>query len=215
MQLTLPFERNVTLVGSGPFEEIDLEMCLGLAPNLIAADGGANALFSLGYSSSAIIGDMDSVRADAIASHRGGFYNVDNQNTTDFEKCLTSISAPKLIGLGFLGGRLDHELANLSALVKFSNQKCVLIGLEDICFLSPLKFEIELPLGERVSLFPMGEVEGLSEGLLYPIKNLVFDPSLKIGTSNEVTDIVSLSFTKRKVLIIIPKKYLLNVLELL
>ncbi|MDA0361894.1 MAG: thiamine pyrophosphokinase, partial [Proteobacteria bacterium] len=103
MQLTLPFERNVTLVGSGPFEEIDLEMCLGLAPNLIAADGGANALFSLGYSSSAIIGDMDSVRADAIASHRGGFYNVDNQNTTDFEKCLTSISAPKLIGLGFLG----------------------------------------------------------------------------------------------------------------
>ena len=137
------------------------------------------------------------------------------EETTDFEKCLGLVRAPLLLGVGFLGGRLDHQLANLSALVKFPNQKCILIGSKDICFLSPEEFSINLPSGTTISLFPMGSTSGSSTGLKYSINNLDLDPTKKIGTSNEVVSEVNLKFNKRRVLIMLSKKYLPNVIEVL
>ena len=83
------------------------------------------------------------------------------QDSTDLEKCLYSVEAPLFIGLGFLGGRIDHHLAAMSALVKFPGKPVVLIGGEDLCFLCPRELELELPAGTRVSLYPMGPARGL------------------------------------------------------
>mgnify|MGYP003325779370 CR=1 FL=1 len=164
----------------------------------MAADGGANALHHTSIKAEAIIGDMDSVSKETIKLYpMDKRYKIKCQDTTDFEKCLGLIKAPKLLGVGFLEGRLDHQLANLSALVKFPNQKCILIGLTDICFLCPEEFSISLPIKTAISIYPMGATSGSSKGLKYPIDNCNLDPSRKVGTSNEVISKVKLQFKER------------------
>ena len=207
---------NVTLIGNGPFDKRDLNLSKTLAPFIVAADGGANALHHTSIKAEAIIGDMDSVSKETIKHYpMAKRYKIKCQDTTDFEKCLGLIKAPKLLGVGFLEGRLDHQLANLSALVKFPNQKCILIGLTDICFLCPEEFSISLPIKTAISIYPMGATSGSSKGLKYPIDNCNLDPSRKVGTSNEVISKVKLQFKERLILIILSKKYLTNVLEVL
>ena len=82
------------------------------------------------------------------------------QDSTDLEKCLYSVEAPLFLGLGFLGGRIDHQLAAMNALVKLPGKPVVLIGGEDLCFLCPPELALDLPAGTRVSLFPMAPVRG-------------------------------------------------------
>ena len=206
----------MTLVGNGPFSKKDLKFSKSFAPYVVAVDGGANSISHSTSKPEIVVGDMDSISDEILNSydllHR---YKFSCQETTDFEKCLGLVSAPLLLGVGFLGGRLDHQLANLSALVKFPSQKCILVGSKDICFLSPEKFSIKLPIGTDISLFPMGLTSGSSSGLKYSIDNLYLDPTKKIATSNEVVSEVKLKFNKRLVLIILSKKYLTNVIEVL
>ena len=82
----------------------------------------------------------------------------------------------------------------------------VLVGGEDICFLCPPAFEIDLAPRTRVSLFPMGPVRGcLSEGLRWPIDGLAFAPDGRIGTSNEATGgLVRVVFDAPRMLVILP-----------
>lgn len=207
---------NMTLVGNGPYLKTDLNMSHSLAPFVVAVDGGANSIRNETYKPNLVVGDMDSISHEILNCYElSKRYKFNCQETTDFEKCLGLVRAPLLLGVGFLGGRLDHQLANLSALVKFPNQKCILIGSKDICFLSPKEFSISLPIGTTISLFPMGPTSGSSTGLKYSINNLHLDPTKKIGTSNEVVSEVNLKFNKRRVLIILSKKYLPNVIEVL
>ena len=209
-------DKNMTLVGNGPFSKKDLEFSKSLAPYVVAVDGGANSVFHGSSKPEVVVGDMDSISDKILSSYDSlNRFIFDCQETTDFEKCLGLVRAPLLIGVGFLGGRLDHQLANLSALVKFPSQKCILIGSRDICFLSPEEFCINLPVGTDISLFPMGLTYGSSNGLKYSIDNLHLDPSKKVGTSNEVVSEVKLKFNKRLILIILSKKYLTNVIEVL
>lgn len=207
---------NVTLIGNGPFNKRDLTLAKSLAPFVVAADGGGNALYQTSTKAEAIVGDMDSVSNETIKLYPlDKRYKIKCQDTTDFEKCLGLIEAPKLLGVGFLEGRLDHQLANLSALVKFPHQKCILIGLNDICFLCPEEFSINLPIKTVISIYPMGQTSGFSTGLKYPLDDLNLDPARKVGTSNEVISKVKLRFRERLILIILSKKYLTNVLEVI
>ena len=87
-------------------------------------------------------------------------HRVAEQDTTDLEKCLYSVEAPLFIGLGFLGGRIDHHLAAMNALVRYPGTPVVLVGDGELCFLCPELLELDLDAGTRVSLFPMGPVAG-------------------------------------------------------
>ena len=204
------------LVGNGPYSRNDFKKALLKSSSVVVADGGANAAHREGVKAKFVIGDMDSVSTKVKALYsKDEFCEIDCQDSTDLEKCLHLVNAPKFIGIGFLGGRLDHELANLSALVKFPEKKFILIGSRDICFLCPNLLSIKLPVGTRFSVFPMSSIEGASQGLKYPIDNLKLNPTKKVGTSNEVVSKVQLSFNHRSAIIILPKKYLTNVLEVL
>ena len=57
------------------------------------------------------------MRAAGAAVHAVG-----EQETTDLEKCLYSVEAPLFLGVGFLGGRVDHQLAAMNALVKYAGR---------------------------------------------------------------------------------------------
>ncbi len=196
----------VTLVGAGPIDPRHLEAALAIAPVAVAADGGGDLALPGGRRFRAVIGDMDSL-ADPERLRAAGvpIHPIPEQETTDLEKCLYSVEAPLFVGLGFLGGRIDHHLAAMNALVKFARVPVVLVGGEDLCFLCPPELAIDLAAGTRVSLFPMGPVRGRSEGLLWPIDGLAFDPTGRIGTSNAATGgVVRIEFDAPRMLVILP-----------
>jgi thiamine pyrophosphokinase len=204
----------VTLVGAGPVAPRQLAAALELAPEAVAADGGGNHALPGARAFRAVIGDMDSL-ADpaALAAAGAALHAISEQESTDLEKCLRSVEAPLFVGLGFLGGRIDHHLAAMNALVKFPAKPVVLVGGEDLCFLSPPDLELDLRPGTRVSLFPMGEVRGASEGLRWPVAGLHFSPSGRIGTSNMALGPVRLRFDTARMLMILPEELLGQVAE--
>lgn len=171
----------------------------------VAADGGAASVLAAGRVPDAVIGDMDSLPAALRAQlPEAAVHPIAEQESTDFDKALRSIAAPLVLGHGFLGGRLDHQLAALTVLVRRAAQPCVLFGEEDLTCLCPPRLGLDLPRGTRLSLFPMGEVRGASEGLRYPIDGLDFAPGLRTGTSNEALGPVVLSITAPLMLLILP-----------
>ena len=136
---------------------------------------------------------------------------VSSQNDTDFEKSLNRINAPLILGLGFLGDRLDHQMAVQTALVKHYDKKVLLIGSHDLVFLTPPKFSIHLKNECRVSIYPMGECSVGSKGLRWKTDDIVFSPVSTIGTSNCTTgDKIELYPSKPLVLTIIPRDFLIT-----
>lgn len=197
----------VTLVGGGPVTPRELAEALALAPEAVAADGGADMALPDGHAFRAVIGDIDSLRDPAGLRARGvPVHEIAEQDSTDLEKCLYSVQAPLFLGLGFLGGRIDHHLAAMNALVTYRHKPVVLIGGEDLCLLCPQDFALDVPAGTRVSLFPMGPVTGLvSEGLRWPVAGLAMAPDGRIGTSNvALGGTLRLGFDAARMLVILP-----------
>ena len=194
----------VTLIGGAGVAPADLNWACGVAPRLIAADGGAGVALAAGRVPEAVIGDLDSLapedraRLPAAAIHR-----VAEQESTDFGKCLARIAAPLVLGLGFLGARLDHTLAALSELARHHGV-CLLVGSEDVAFHVPRRVALGLTSGSRLSIFPMAPVTGRSRGLEWPIDGLDLAPAGRIGTSNRVTGPVTLDFDGPGAVVILP-----------
>ena len=200
---------GVTLVGAGPLTRSDLVDSKALAPTIVAADGGANTCIKESLTPEAVIGDFDSITADTRAALPDTrFIEVSEQETTDFEKCLTRIDAPFIIAAGFASGRLDHKLANLSVMARMPGPPVILLAEEDIVFAAPPEITIDVPRGTRVSLFPMTPIKGRSSGLRWPIDDLRLDPMGMVGTSNEATSVVRLEFDMPGCLIIMPREAL-------
>lgn len=205
---------GVTLAGGAHFSRELLAFALGFAPFAVAADSGADRLLRLGCEPRAVIGDLDSISPGARARLEGRLFPIAEQITTDFDKALRSISAPFVLGLGFMGGRLDHELAALSSLARHAHQRCLLLGPRDLAFLAPPEMTLRLRPGSRLSLFPLGPVTGESEGLRWPLQGLDFAPMGMIGTSNEVSaPEVRLRFDRAGMIVILPRLALAAALD--
>ena len=123
---------KLMIVGGSDFsEELFYDVYDKESP-IIAADGGANFLADQSISPDLIIGDLDSVSEQKIQNlETQKIIRISNQNTTDLEKVLFNTQSPLTLGIGFLGSRIDHELAALSALAKFPHKKIILVGEKD------------------------------------------------------------------------------------
>ncbi len=206
----------VTLIGGAEVDHDVLRMAVGLGEVVVAADGGAATALAYGITPQAVIGDFDSIPDEVRAAlPQDVLHRVAEQDSTDFEKCLTRIDAPLIVGAGFSGARVDHQLAVCNVLVRWPARRCVLIGADDVLFLAPPNMALDLPEGCRVSLFPMGVVEGRSEGLNWPIDGLTLTPDGQIGTSNFAIGPVQLSVTAPKLLAILPVEHLEQVVQML
>jgi len=202
----------VTLVGGGDICPDDLDRALAFAPTMVAADGGANRAVALGHRPDWIIGDLDSLAETGRAAVSPDRIHRDpDQDSTDFEKCLTRIDAPLIVGLGFGGPRLDHWLAVANALVRYPDRPCLILGASDLVFAAPPRLTLDLAAGTRLSLFPLAPVTGRSVGLRWPIEGLHFAPDGRIGTSNEALGPVHLEMDAPGMLLILPKDRLATV----
>lgn len=194
----------VTLVGGAAIAPRSLDAALALAPDLVAADGGADACLARGLAPLAVIGDMDSISAAAARAFAGRLHPVPEQETTDFDKALSRIEAPLVLALGFSGGRLDHELAALQGLVRHADRPCLLLGPESLALHCPPALDLPLDPGTTVSLFPFAPLRVASEGLRWPTGGIDFAPATRAGTSNEATGPVRLRPEGRGMLVILP-----------
>lgn len=196
----------MTLVGAGSLTNLDVIQARNLAPDVVAADGGAAHCLSFGLVPEAVIGDFDSLTEDvraAFPAHK--LHQITEQETTDFDKALRSVDAPLIVGIGFGGARVDHHLAAFNTLVRQANRRCLLLGGEDLVFAAPPDLTLKVAAGTRVSLFPMARVSGQSDGLMWPIDGLELAPDRRIGTSNTALGDVRLRMDAPGMLVILPR----------
>ena len=200
---------GVLLVGGGNPDPSDLVEIVAKAPFLAAADGGADHCLKAGLKPQVVIGDLDSVSAAARkVLGPDAFIEYKDQDLTDFEKSLRILDAPFVIATGFSGARLDHTLANFAILARRIGPPTLLLGARDVAFAAPKNATLDLPLGTRLSLFPMAPMQGASKGLKWPIDGLTIDPLGRLGTSNEVVGPVELTFEAPGTIVLIPREYL-------
>lgn len=172
----------------------------------VAADGGARHVVEAGIMPRAVIGDLDSVAGTILSQlDPHTVHRIEEQDSTDFEKCLLRIEAPLVLACGMLGGRLDHQLVALHALMRFSAQRCVLVGETEIVFLCPPRIRLPFEPQTPVSLFPLGHVVADTVGLQWSFEQLALEPGGRVGTSNIALGCTELSVSAPALLCIVPR----------
>lgn len=206
----------VTLVGGGRAGAEDLRAALDLAPRLVAADSGAALALAAGHLPEAVIGDFDSITdADKARLPPYRLFHIAEQDSTDFEKALSRIAAPLVLAVGFLGARVDHQLAALNVLVRQAAPRCILIGEYEVIFHLPASVHLDLQPGDVVSLFPLAPVTGRSSGLEWPIDGLQLAPQGRVGTSNRALGPVSIDTDGPGLLALLPRARLHQAIDAL
>ncbi|MGE5248991.1 MAG: thiamine diphosphokinase [Bacteroidota bacterium] len=164
---------------------------------LIAADGGARHILSLGLTPSAIVGDLDSLTpADRLKMEAAGvrlLQHPQDKNETDLELAIQyalASGADALVVIGALGSRLDQTLGNIS-LLSDPALAGVDIRLDDgieEAFFCRSSVTVRGRSGEIVSLLPWGgDVEGVrTEGLKWPLRDETLSPHKTRGISNRM-----------------------------
>lgn len=204
----------ICLIGAGSVDSKDLAIVAKYGRRIVAVDGGANHALAAGLSPDAVIGDLDSLSEAARAEMPvDRVHAFDEQMTTDFDKALRSVDAPLIIGVGFMGPRLDHTLATFATMVRYPDKNVILVGVDEIaCHLSG-GLSFRPTVGVRLSLFPFLPVTGTSRGLEWPIDGLKFSPDEMIGTSNRVTGPVELAMDGPGMMLLMPRSDLDALIE--
>jgi len=204
----------VTLIGGGAVAAGDLDLALSLAPFLVAADGGAERALAEGHKPQAVIGDLDSLSnivRKQLAPNT--IFEIAEQTNTDFHKALSFIKAPVVLAVGFLGGRVDHQLAAFNTLVQVLGSPCILLGEHEVIFHVPPEISLPTQSGDIVSLFPLDVISGGSTGLEWPLEGLHLSPMGRIGTSNRAEGPVTLTMNGPGLLGIVPRCYLPQLMQ--
>ncbi len=186
----LRFDGFMGAVGGAPVDPELLRRLSGAGGHLVGADGGGDVIAAAGLRPEAIIGDLDSLADPAAWAGVTRLIQLEEQETTDFEKVLYSTTAPVTVALGMTGNRLDHTLAVIDTVTRHArNRNIVLVDETDLALAVTGSFAFQVRPGERVSIHPLGLVAfDASEGLQYPLEGLTLVPGLRTGTSNVATN---------------------------
>ena len=169
---------------------------------LVCADGGCHIALQMGLRPAIAIGDFDSLSdIDLQQLHA---LQVDirrhpaHKDETDLELALqvaAALQPSDIVVLGALGGRLDHEMANLMllAMPELHGQSTIIAGegLEIHAIdarQQPATLHLLGRTGETVSLIPFGgDAHGIvTHGLHYPLRN----ETLRIGPARGVSNVM-------------------------
>ena len=193
--------------GGGFATRDDLEKVNAVASGLVCADGAGMQALRFGLRPDLVAGDFDSgdqgvLEADGIATYRDT-----DPDCTDFAKVLRLISARLVVGAGFLGRRLDHQLAVLGHLAAQPAGRVLLLGPHEVVFRLPA--QISLPFGEAtgVSLFPVTPVTACSTGLQWNLDGIDLRPDGMIATSNRALGDVLITVEHGALLAILPRRW--------
>lgn len=167
--------------------------------HVVAADGGARIAAHYGLHVDAVIGDMDSLSPEELASLKADGARIlphpAEKDETDLELALVwavEQGVTWLRVIGATGGRLDQIMSNiyLLALPVLAHCDVQLVAGKQAAWLArPGRTTIQGAAGDTISLIPLnGTVSGIvTENLYYPLvdEDLVFGPAR--GVSNVMT----------------------------
>lgn len=198
---------HIVVVVNGEFaREKQLLAALQAADLVIAADGGANWLHAQGRAADVLIGDLDSVsaavRAELETEGCTIIQHSPHKDETDSELAMLYAAAqrPERITLiGALGGRVDHELANIMLLALPQLEgiaTAIYDGASWVTLATAGGVQLVGAAGDLVSLLPLGGdcIGVTTHGLAYPLRDesLLFGPArgvsnIMLATSAEIT----------------------------
>lgn len=165
---------------------------------IIAADGGANHLKSLGITPDEIMGDLDSINEEIIDEYKKNKVVFKKfkaeKNETDSELCLlraVELNADEVDFVFALGGRLDHELSNIAMLyhARKLGIKPRIISLNEVIYIVKDEvLRINDEIGKTVSVIPVySDIDSINlRGFKYPLHNYFMEFGKARGVSNIV-----------------------------
>jgi thiamine pyrophosphokinase len=184
---------------------------------IIAADGGGNYLYRMKLRPDVLIGDMDSIEEQAAAHYRNDkvkIVELNEQETTDFEKCLNYCCSNNIKDVKVFGAislRPDHTLNNFSILKRFKPKMNVtLITDEFEIFIAERMLEFEYRKNETLSMMGVPFAKGIvTKGLKYRLTEEELRFGVREGSLNEsISEKISISHKSGTLLIF--KKHFLN-----
>ena len=184
---------NIVIMANGVIKNYEkTKKLIKNATYIIACDGGLNHLNEMEIKPDIIIGDLDSVKQDLICTAKLKGIKIleypPMKDETDLELGIAhglSQGATSLQIFGALGGRIDHELANLHLLTMEPN---IIEICDEETKITLITKTTTLQKGDfkTISLIPLTtDVTGIvTQGLFYPLKG----ETLKVGTSRGVSN---------------------------
>ncbi|WP_353277976.1 thiamine diphosphokinase [Wolbachia endosymbiont (group A) of Agelastica alni] len=156
---------------------------------IIAVDGGANKLLSIGVKPDLVVGDLDSVNLD-LRANLNTIYLPD-QDYCDFLKTMAHLKTVKLlpsIVTGITGGAIDHILQNINVFLStgsiFYTPSPPMVGYT---LQKGITHFFSLPKNTKISLLGIPRAQISTKGLkwelhlsnlAFPGKNSCFNRSL-------------------------------------
>jgi thiamine pyrophosphokinase len=166
---------------------------------VVAADAGLHAAMRLGWTVDVVVGDLDSVDADALAAARAAGAHVEehprDKDATDLELAIDAAcarGATRVTVLDGRAGRLDHLLASMLLLAhpRYAavEMHAVVDGARITAIPSGAKRELVGTLGEYVTLLPIGgpAVGVRTSGLRFALHGETLEVGSTRGVSNEM-----------------------------
>ncbi len=216
--------RNVVIICDGAFPKSEFPRYLiRTADFIICCDGAlrkflrhCKAVFGRDRLPDLVIGDMDSLPPALMKRHKDIIVKVDEQEHNDQTKAfrwalenLTGIG--HIYILGATGGREDHTIGNMSLLMEYARTydlegmgvEVEMITDHGSAFAVTDTFEMDCGTGRKVSIFsPDNSLRIHSEGLEWPLDNVVFDNWWKATLNKASADRVRLEFSHSSIALI-------------
>lgn len=202
------------LVGAAAFnvEHFQIMDAQGAFDYVIAVDAGLKHLEAIDRKPDMALGDFDSLGYIPTGMRTARFSS--NKNKSDMELALErarNMRYEELFVYGALGGRLDHTLANLQVLAKFSEKGAYVnaIGVDEAATFLTGPDTYEMPAQESgvISVFSLSEeAKGVFErGLAYELDDAVLSHRTSRGLSNEfIGEPVLIGVEEGTIAIIVP-----------
>ena len=215
---------NVVIICDGAFPKNEFpRYIIRNADFIICCDGAlrkflrnCRSIFGEDRLPDLVIGDMDSLPASMIRRYKDIIVKVDEQEHNDQTKAFRwAVGNLSDIGniyiIGATGGREDHTIGNMSLLMEYARMfdlegmgiEVEMITDNGSAFAVTDTFEMDCGTGRKVSIFsPDNSLRIHSEGLEWPLDDVVFDNWWKATLNRASEDRVRLEFSHRSIALI-------------
>ena len=177
----------------------------------IAADGAANKVITQGITQlDYVIGDLDSFIYNEHLLVKQ-MIKIDDQDSTDFEKCMDFVMRKKLsptLVFGIGGGEIDHVSNNLFSMCNNPLSDIMFLDINDYSTKLGLlivnkHFTINLLLNSKISLIPYPSALVKTNGLKWELQKQWLDNRKFISARNyNVSEKVKIDVIEGKLLVI-------------